>query len=418
MRIVSSMALAAALGLMTAGAPALAKDKPPKEAPAKYTPAVQNALAAAQKALAAGDTATAQAKIDEAKPAIATDDDKYVTGSVLYQLGQKTNDQAKMSEGIDLMADSGKAKPDLQQQLLVMQGKLAYQAKDYRKAETKLQAAQQAGSTDKDLIPVLVASMANNGETLQALNTLSAAIDKNIAANQPTPAEWFQQGVTLGYSAKAGQPDLAAIHAATTELTKKWVAAYPTKSNWHDALRIYLEQNHPDTDTQIDLFRLQLAAGALLGDGEYREYAENVYLRYPNEAATLLQDGSAKGIVNLTGKTDAAEVLNAVKPKIPADKASLAGSDKAARAAANGKAALNTADAFASYGDYAKAIDLYKVAVTKGGIDAATANLRMGRALALSGDTAGAKAAFASVTGPRKALAYFWVIHLDHPTVG
>jgi hypothetical protein len=165
------------------------------------------------------------------------------------------------------------------------------------------------------------------------------------------------------------------------------------------------------------VLRLQRAANALEGDADYREYADDVYLRFPNEAMQVLQEGSSKGIVNLTAKGDAADVMAIVKGKVAADKASLPAADKSARAAANGKAALSTADAYVGYGDYAKAIDLYKVAIAKGGIDAGAANLHMGWAQALSGDTAGAKTTFAAVTGPKKPIADFWIIHLDHPTI-
>ena len=131
----------------------------------------------------------------------------------------------------------------------------------------------------------------------------------------------------------------------------------------------------------------------------------------------ILQEGNSKGIVNLTAKGDAADVMGIVKGKVAADKASLPAADKGARAAANGKAALSTADAYVGYAEYAKAIDLYKVALAKGGVDANTVNLHMGWAQALSGDAAGAKATFATVAGPRKPVADFWIIHLDHPTI-
>ena len=77
-----------------------------------------------------------------------------------------------------------------------------------------------------------------------------------------------------------------------------------------------------------------------------------------------------------------------------------------------------TADAYVGYGSYAQAIDLYKVAIAKGQVDLPTVYLHMGWAQALSGDAAGAKASFAQVTGARKTIADFWVIHLDHPTAG
>lgn len=415
MRMVSTLALALALGGMGLAAPAIAKEK--KEAPAKYTPAVQNAAAAAQTALKANDVATAQAKIAEAKAAIQNDDDRFVVGTLEYQIAQTNKDQALLADGVDLMVASNKASPENKPQILMVQGQLAYQARDYKKAETSLAAAQAAGATDPNLVPVLVTAMANNGETLQALTTLNQQIDKAKAAGQTVPAEWYQQGISIGYKAKGSPADMAAVAAATQELTKKWVAAYPTKSNWHDALAIYQNQNKLPTDVQVDVLRLERAAGALGGDADYREYAEDVYLRNPAEAKSVLDEGISKGIVNGSNK-DVAEILGIVKGKVAADKASLAQSDKASRNAANGKAALSTGDGYVSYGEYDKAVDLYKVALQKGGIDVPTANLHMGWALALKGDAAGAKQAFGQVTGIRKPIADFWMVHLDHPTQG
>ena len=416
MRSISTLALAVAVAGMSVAAPALAKDKPPA---VKYTPAVAKGYNDGRKALDAGDIAGATTDYQAAKAAAQNDDDRFVAGQLAVAIGQKSNNTAILGEGVDMMLASGKALPEQKAQLYDNQGRIAYAAKDYRKAEEAFAQAQQAGSKDEQLVPVLVQTMQLNGETLKALTTLNAAIDANVAANQPTPQEWYQRGLSIGFGAVKSNPaDLPQITDATTQITKKWVAAYPTKSNWHDALLTYTSQVKASTDVQIDVFRLLRAAGALSGDSDYREYAEDVYLRYPNEAKSVLQEGSSKGILNLAGKNDASEVLGIVTGKTQADQASLPAADKSARASANGKGALTTADAYVSYGDYPKAIDLYKVAATKGGVDAGTVALHMGWAQALSGDAAGAKQTFATVTGVRKPIAEFWAVHLDHPTQG
>jgi tetratricopeptide (TPR) repeat protein len=418
MKIVSTLALALALGGLSVSTPATAA-KEKKEQPAKknYSKAAQTPLAAAQKALDAGDAATAAAELEKAKAAMSTPDDKYATGSLIYRLSQTNKDEAMQAQGIDLMLESGQADPNLASQLYIAQAQVAWDKKDYAKVEQALTAAQQAGTTNTEIVPMLVMAQANQGQTLKALQTVGTQIDKQVAAGQTPPAEWYERGVDLGYRAKAASPaEQATINAATLEITKKWVAAYPSKKNWNTALRVYTDRANLDTEAQVDVFRLLRHAGALSGDVDYREYALDVYLRFPNEAMTVLQEGNSKGIVNLTGKNDATDVMNTVKPKIAADKGSLGQSDKGARAAANGRAALNTADAYVSYGEYAKAAELYKVALEKGGVDANVVNLHLGWALAQQGDAAGAKAAFALVQGPRKPIADFWVIHLDHPT--
>lgn len=421
MKIVSKMALAIALGGMAIAAPAFAKkeDKAAAAASAeKATPAVQKAAFDAQKAADAGDVATALTNYNAAKAAMVNNTDKFMVGRVGYQIYQKNKDDALFSEVVDLMLASGQASVDAQKQLYFAQGQIAYNKKDYAKALAAFQGAEKAGSTDADLVPLIVESMAQQGQTLQALQTLNDEATKHAAAGQVVPPEWYQRGVSIGYKNK-NPADQAAINQLTLELCLKWVASAPQPQYWNGALEVYAQQFKLDNAGRLEMLRLLRAVGAMEGGDDYREYADDVYLRFPNEALTVLQEGAAKGKVNLTAKGDASDVMGIVKGKVAGDKASLPSADKASRAAADGSAALSTADAYVGYGEYAKAVDLYKVALAKGGakVDPGTVNLHMGWALALSGDNAGAKAAFQAVTGARKPIADFWLVHLDHPTV-
>ena len=109
-----------------------------------------------------------------------------------------------------------------------------------------------------------------------------------------------------------------------------------------------------------------------------------------------------------------AELLKTAQSKTAADKASLPGLEKDAKTSP--KLALGTADAYYGYGDYAKAATLYKQAIGAPTVDQSTANLRLGMALAKSGDKAGATQAFQAVTGgPRGALAKYWLVYLNQP---
>ncbi|MFN2259259.1 MAG: tetratricopeptide repeat protein, partial [Parasphingopyxis sp.] len=89
-----------------------------------------------------------------------------------------------------------------------------------------------------------------------------------------------------------------------------------------------------------------------------------------------------------------------------------------ARSAATGETAMNTADAYVGYGDYEPAIALYRTALEKGGVDAGTVNLRLGRALYEAGRMDGAREAFAAVSGDRAGLARFWQIWIDQQSGG
>jgi tetratricopeptide (TPR) repeat protein len=416
MKMLSTTALgfALALGATTAATPAFAKEKEAaKPAAMQLSPKVRTGAVAAQAAIAKSDWAGAKAAIDTAEPEIKTPDDKFILGQLTLQVAQKGGMQDLFPKAVNMMIDSGKAPPEMVGQLQMVKAKMAYQAKDYATAETALLAAQAAGSTDADLIPVLVSSQHEQGKDLVALQSLTATIDKQVAANQPVPEAWYQRGIAIGYGAKAS-PDKAALQAITADLAKKWVSAYPTKSNWRDSLIIYRDSAKLDPDTEIDLYRLLYSTGGMKGERDYMDYVLATYLRYPGEALMVLNAGTSSGQVNPAGK-NATEIKGIVSAKVPADKASLAGADKSAAAAANGKIALNTADAFLGYGEWAKAVAMYKLALQKGGVDANVVNVRLGMALAKSGDAAGAKAAFAAVTGPRKALADLWTVFVDHP---
>jgi tetratricopeptide (TPR) repeat protein len=82
------------------------------------------------------------------------------------------------------------------------------------------------------------------------------------------------------------------------------------------------------------------------------------------------------------------------------------------KVAANGKALMRIGDNYAALGDYARAVEAYKLAMAKPDGDAALANLHIGIALARSGDKAGATTALNAVTGARAGIAKYWLTYL------
>jgi ribosomal protein L5 len=75
-------------------------------------------------------------------------------------------------------------------------------------------------------------------------------------------------------------------------------------------------------------------------------------------------------------------------------------------------ALLRIGDRYYAMGDYAKAVELYRMSMNKPGIDKDVVNLHVGMALARSGDKAGATAALNSVSGPRAGIAKLWLTYL------
>jgi hypothetical protein len=171
-----------------------------------------------------------------------------------------------------------------------------------------------------------------------------------------------------------------------------------------------------DETQKIDMFRLMRQTKSLADQNDYLEYADSVNRRgLPSEAQAVLKEGMASGKIpasNTMAKTLLTDTATAIRNDGP-----LAGLEKKATTNADGKLAAGTADAYLGQDNYAKAIELYKVALSKGGVNADDVNLHLGIAQAKSGDKAGAAASFAAVkTTPRMEQAQLWTAWMNAPT--
>ena len=128
----------------------------------------------------------------------------------------------------------------------------------------------------------------------------------------------------------------------------------------------------------------------------------------PREAQNIYNGSVAGGAIAANQ-----EVAGELTTNVASDQAGLAESAAAARSSANGRVALNTADAYASYGENATAMELYDLALEKGGVDAGVVNLRKGALYYNMGQMTEARASFEAVTGDREPHAAFWLRWLD-----
>lgn len=406
----STTALAVALafgGTAILVQPAIAAKKEAAPAGPKLSKEVREPLAAAQAAIAAGDATTGAAKLTEARNVAKTDEEKYYVAAVMLDLSKLDKNPATQAAAIDALLASNRAPVDQQPTLYMAGGQMAYQAANYAKAEQMLVKAIELKPGNVDAYPLLVEAQAKQNKTPQALQTLQTAIDAQRKAGAKAPNDWYARGINMAYTAKMPQQ--------TTALTQAWVKDYPNASNWRDSLVTYRDLNPMDADGQLDLMRLQRTAGALKGQGDYMEYVLATYLRYPGEAKAVLDEGSRAGVVNLAKGGNAAEINGIISPKVAADKASLTAAATTAKGPkGTAKSALSLGDAFLGYNDYANAAEMYKLALSKGGVDANLVNTRLGMALAKAGQKDAARQAFALVTtGPRAGLAQYWTIWLD-----
>ena len=357
-----------------------------------------------QKAVNAKDAAAIPAALAAANAAAKTNDDKFVIGQLRLKAAVDQKNGAEITASLEAMLATGAAAPDQRLPLETNLGKQYYNAKQYDRAATMFEGVLKLDPNNADGLAMLAETRNAQGRVPDAVALLQRGIAARTAAGQKPPEDWYKRAVALAYDAK--QP-------AVFQLSRDWVKAYPTPTNWRDTLRIYQNMSALGDDVLIDLLRLQRASGALAGESDYYRYASTAFARgYPGEAKAVLEEGFASKAIN-RGKPIFRDILAASSSKTAADRASLAGLETAALASPSAKQAMATGDAYLGYGEYVKAAALYRAALTKSGVDANLANLRLGIALARSGDKAGANAALSAVTGPRADIAKYWQLYLS-----
>lgn len=407
----TAMALTLALGAMTVvgASPAQAKKKDDAaQAPkANYSDAFRKVAPALQKAVQDKDWATAKSQLPAVQAAASTDDDKYAAATLALQIGQGTNDTAMTSSAIDAMLASGKAPAELQVQLYTAKAQTAFNAGKLQDADQAFTQVNQLKPNDPEILISLAAVKSREGQGAAALPLVDQAISAKKASGQPVDEDWYRRALSIAYDAK--------MAPQVIKYGQELVDAYPRADIWRIALETFRETTKLDPQGDLDTLRLMRATHSLAGERDYYDYANSALNRgFPGEAKAVIDEGMSSDMVDnkaLANSKALADVKAVAAPKIAADKASLPASDKKARAAADGKQALLTADAYMGYGEYPQAISLYQVALQKGGgADPNVVNLHLGEAMALSGDKAGAAQAFAKVTGANQPIAQYWAI--------
>lgn len=355
-------------------------------------------------AVEADDWAAARAAVPAAQAGARTPYGRYVVAQLQLEIGRGTNDQALQVQAVNAMVASGGAPAEILPQLLSVQAGLALQANDFAAAESALTRLLEANPNDVARIAQLAQVKSRLNKRAESLTLMRRALELGAASGQRPSEDLYKRALAVAYEGRMTDEALAAA--------RELVTAYPSPTNWRDALVIYRELGNADTTAHLDLYRLMRAAGALTSERDYVEYAEAANRgAMLGEVKAVLQEGLSRNAI--TGNAGyAREMLAAAERRMTEDRASLAGERTSALAGGDARVARRVADSLFGYGQYAEAAELYRAALDKGGEDTGLLNLRLGAALAQAGRRADAEAAFRAVQGPRAGLADFWLLWL------
>lgn len=403
MKLIATTALAIAVAL--SAAPAAAQTQPAAAQPAvpqvKPSAKALKAIVDLQDAVNKKDWASVPAKVAAAQALASTKEDRYLIGSLQLRAAAAANDSAAFASALEAVGQTGLVDSATMARMYTSLGGSYLSNKQYPQAAAAYQKALALNPSDVDSLTFLGESQSAEGQKVEAAATFQRAIQARIAAGQKPDEDLMKRAVATAYEGKS---------PAAIDLARQWVAAYPSPDSWSNAIAIYTNLNQTDNEAKLDLFRLMQATGALNNATVYEQYAAVAAdLNNTNEAQAVLDAGlRAKAL----SPTDAQyrEIAAGVKAKPIATAADL---QVATKSAVNGTALLRIGDRYYGMGDYAKAVELYRMAMGKPGVDPALANLHIGMALARAGDKAGATTALNAVSGPRADIAKYWLLYVN-----
>ena len=369
----------------------------------KISNSARKEIVALQTAVNAKNAAAIPAAIAAAKAKAKSKDDHYAIAQLQLKAAVDANNNAAMAVGLQEVLNSGFLDASATLPLYLNLGKLHYNAKSYEPAAAAFEQALKLDPNNLEAIVLLAETRSSQGRNADAIGMIQKAIAAKTSAGQKADEAWYKRAVALAFNAKLPVAQVIA---------RDWVAAYPSPKNWRDTIRIYQTSSGLDDAALIDSMRLARATGALQGENDYFRYTNTLVGRgFAGEAKAVLDEGFAAKAID-RGRATFSQIYTVASSRSQGDRASLAASATAARAAADAKKAMTTAEAYYGYGDYREAAELLRVALTKSGVDKDLANLRLGMALAQAGDKAGATAALNAAGGAQADVAKLWLTYL------
>lgn len=394
----------------------LAAEKAVRDAKAGAAKAPAATKLSAERAALQGMLPTEKGLIDAMVAAAVAPDEKLVAGQLLNQYGAIALDRGAQASGLQMQIDSGKLVGEALGQAHFQLGSLASQAGNFKTAQAEMKAAIAAGYTKDEAEFQLSKAFMDDGQLPLGLKYLHDATVRNGAA---TPEFWIDNGVVQAFNRK--------LLPETNMLALDLVTFYPTPQNWDRAFFTITSINKYKSSDKIDLLRLRDRTGNMVQPDDYLDYM--VYAtsgRLPAEVLSVIDKGVKSGKITLAtdvatdvGMSTVGKVQAMARAKMAEDTKLLSVQESDALGPkGTAVVAISAGDAFLSHGMSAKAEAMYRLALTKPGVDASRANLRLGIVLYDQGKYADAIAEFAKVTDARAPIAQLWTVQAKQKLAG
>ncbi len=377
----------------------------------KFTPAVQKVLADVQKLTNDKNFEGAKAKLAEAEavqPRNSYDD--FFIAQFRINIGQALKDTVYTKPALETFANSEFTPPDTRKTVVTILMQTAYNDRDTAKTKTYADMLTKLEPTNPEPALLLGQIYENDKNYAEADTNFSTAIRLTEASGKPVPEDYYVRLAEARQHEKSPQ---------TEDVLRQLVSKYPTAKNWQYLISSFQVRSKLVGRSGLDVYRLMAVTGTLSNSGDYIEYAESAKSAgIPGEAKSVLEKALAAGSIAARDKAVAASDLTIFRTLAASDQKTLGSFATQAKASPSGDLAVVAGNAYLGYGENAKAIELFKLALSKGAFakkSATEASMRLGIAQYRAGDKAGALAtftAFKSSDANMNDLAALWAIAL------
>ncbi|TCD05216.1 hypothetical protein EYB45_06910 [Erythrobacteraceae bacterium CFH 75059] len=411
----------AAVVALTAGSfadPAAAQQRGNRErgqqAPqATYSEAFRAAFAPAQALFNAQprDPQAMRAAVPAIAAAVSTPDDKFAGGQFIYAAGTAASDPALQLQGLGLMLESGKVAAENLGQYNFIAGQIAYQARDFARSRTYLQAAVAAGYNETDPHVLITDTFVQQNDHAGGLSYIGGIVDQQVAAGQVPSRDHLRKALAVAYTGRLGD---AAVRYGTL-----FARHYPASDSWGDAIVVTRTSAQLNDDDVLDLLRLQQATRTFRDGQEYLAFIEMADpRRLPNEVVQVVNEGYASGLLSRENSF-ASDALATARSRQSIVQGELAGLERDANAAsARLQTVVAAGNIFLDAGQPQKAEQFYRKALTMPGADTVTLQNRIGIAQVRQGNYAAAAETFGRVEGNRSAVSQLWAAYAEQRAQG
>lgn len=379
----------------------VAQDKEKAKGP-QVSAKVGKPLKAAQDAIAAKNWKEAKAKLDEAN---AFPDksayENYAIAELTGFVAVNSQDFAGAAKAFEATLASEFLGADQKPARTKAVSQLYYQVKNYPKAISFGVQYLKDNPGDAEMHMMVGQGYYLQNDFPNAAKSLGNAIDAAEKNGKGAKEDWFQ----LLQSSYFEQGNTAGL----TKTLERTLRSFPKANYWDQRIKLLEKEINESGRFDLDIYRLRLATGAALEPDEMREMAElAIQAGLPGEAEMIMGKAAAAG-----AKTERdTRLINMAKNQATSDKASLAQSEAGAKNAPTGEPLVKTGEAYLTYGNPVKAVELIKAGIAKGPRDADRAKFRLGVAQIEAKQEAEARKTFGTIAAasPYATLARLWTI--------